>query len=183
MDWFTSDHHFGHKNIIGYCDRPFTTVEEMDAEMMRRWNNCVRTEDTVYYVGDFAFATKDRIRELLGYLNGTKHLIRGNHDKPHSDTFWKSAGFASVQETLRHVFPELGATIQMDHHPEYWQHSGVQIHGHVHNSRGMYPLKAYGVTGQLQINVAVEVWSYAPASLREIVELIDKQMEHECEPS
>lgn len=182
MDWFTSDHHFGHKNIIGYCDRPFATVEEMDEAMVRRWNVLVQPEDTVYYVGDFAFATKDRIRELLGTLHGTKHLIRGNHDKPHSDTFWKSAGFATVQAHLRPVFPEIGTSVYMCHYPEFWQHSGVQLHGHVHNSRGMHPLKMYKATGQIQVNVSVEVWDYGPASITEIVRLIDRQLEAECEP-
>lgn len=150
--------------------------------MMRRWNNLVRPEDTVYYIGDFAFATKDRIRELLGYLNGTKHLIRGNHDRHHSDAFWRSAGFATVQEHLRHVFPELGTGVYMCHYPEFWQHSGVQIHGHVHNNQGMNPLKAYKTSGQIQVNVAVEVWAYAPASITEIVALVDKQLAEECEP-
>lgn len=31
LRWFTSDRHLGHTNLIGYCDRPFVEVAEMDA--------------------------------------------------------------------------------------------------------------------------------------------------------
>ena len=50
--YFTSDLHFGHKNIIRYDHRPFSSVQEMDAELIRRWNNKVKDEDLVYILGD-----------------------------------------------------------------------------------------------------------------------------------
>ncbi|MBX3075784.1 hypothetical protein KF707_22435 [Candidatus Obscuribacterales bacterium] len=52
--WFTSDHHFGHTNIIKYCNRPFNSVAHMNALMEVDWNSIVAPEDTVYYLGDFA---------------------------------------------------------------------------------------------------------------------------------
>ena len=53
MLFFTSDLHLGHANIIRYCDRPFANVGEMDAELIRRWNETVGEEDVVYFLGDF----------------------------------------------------------------------------------------------------------------------------------
>jgi len=79
--FFTSDHHFGHANIIKFCDRPFQSVEEMDLELIKRWNEKIKPEDEVYHLGDFALA-KDRevVADRLDQLNGIKYLIKGNHE-------------------------------------------------------------------------------------------------------
>jgi calcineurin-like phosphoesterase family protein len=79
--FFTSDHHFGHTNVIKFCDRPFETVEEMNEALIQRWNEKISPEDEVYHVGDFGM-TKDRemISDILDRLNGTIYLIVGNHE-------------------------------------------------------------------------------------------------------
>jgi calcineurin-like phosphoesterase family protein len=81
MMWVTADHHFGHKNILAYDCRPFRDVKEMDETMVRRWNEVVKPEDVVWHLGDFALASFDHARNILGRLNGRKHLILGNHDR------------------------------------------------------------------------------------------------------
>lgn len=79
---FTADTHFGHAAIIGMCDRPFANVDEMDQEMIERWNAAVRPSDTVWHLGDFAHkARPDRVNWIFSRLNGVKHLVAGNHDK------------------------------------------------------------------------------------------------------
>ena len=79
--FFTSDQHYGHFNIIRYCNRPFSSVEEMDETLIQNHNKKVRQSDIVYMVGDLAFH-KDRaqIIALLKRLNGRKILVTGNHD-------------------------------------------------------------------------------------------------------
>ena len=52
--WFTADHHFGHKNIMKHCNRPFPSVDEMDEILTGNWNMLVKPGDTVYHIGDFA---------------------------------------------------------------------------------------------------------------------------------
>lgn len=79
-----SDTHFWHRNIIKYCDRSFSTVEEMNATMVERWNNVVRPDDIVIFCGDFCFSRKstaaDVTQRLTQMLNGIKVIIKGNHD-------------------------------------------------------------------------------------------------------
>ena len=58
--WFTSDLHFGHQNIIKFCNRPWETVEEMDKALIENWNSVVGENDIVFDLGDFAFATNRR---------------------------------------------------------------------------------------------------------------------------
>ena len=53
--WFTSDTHFGHKNIIEYCKRPFSSVEQMNEMLIKKWNNKVKVDDIVFHLGDFSF--------------------------------------------------------------------------------------------------------------------------------
>ncbi|MEM1321094.1 MAG: phosphoesterase [Bacteroidota bacterium] len=79
--FFTSDHHFGHENIIKFCNRPFDSLEEMNETMIERWNEKVGRWDEVYHLGDFALTHKEQLEEILDRLNGKIHLIVGNHEK------------------------------------------------------------------------------------------------------
>lgn len=80
--WFTSDNHFGHTNIIKFCNRPFKDVEEMNREMIIKWNSVVDALDTVYLLGDFSFINDiNKTISILNQLNGIKHFTFGNHDK------------------------------------------------------------------------------------------------------
>lgn len=79
--WFTGDHHFGHKNVIEYSNRPFKTTEEMDEYMISKWNESISRDDEVYHLGDIGLCSPGRLKEILGRLNGSIFLIRGNHEK------------------------------------------------------------------------------------------------------
>ncbi len=78
--YFTSDHHFGHANIIKFCNRPFTDVEEMNQVLIQRWNEKIKVGDDVYHLGDFGLTNKDQLTEIIDQLNGNIHLIKGNHE-------------------------------------------------------------------------------------------------------
>ena len=75
-----SDTHFCHKNIIKYSGRPFKTVEEMNDEMIKRWNNKVGKDDLVIHLGDFALGSKDEVGNIKNKLNGNIILLKGSHD-------------------------------------------------------------------------------------------------------
>ena len=79
---FTGDHHFGHANIICYDHRLYSTVQEMDADLIARWNETVALGDIVYHLGDiFLYKRVEDARAARKQLNGTIRLIHGNHDQ------------------------------------------------------------------------------------------------------
>ena len=75
-----ADLHLGHANIIKYCNRPFSSVEEMNDALIRNWNNTIGKEDRVFFLGDFALGSKERVIEWGRMLQGRKVFIYGNHD-------------------------------------------------------------------------------------------------------
>lgn len=97
VNWVIADTHFYHTNIIKYCDRPFSSTEEMDITMIDNWNSVVNPEDTTYHLGDFAFGkgSRWRIAEYRAMLNGKIILFKGNHDR-NTITWYLSQGFDEV---------------------------------------------------------------------------------------
>lgn len=80
--WFTSDFHFGHFNIIRYCNRPFANAQVMDDSIAEGVNACVKPDDVLYFLGDFCLG---RAEQVIAYRKRlackTIHFIEGNHDK------------------------------------------------------------------------------------------------------
>lgn len=80
MIFFTADEHYGHENIIKYCNRPFQNVSEMDAELIRRHNEMVCQSDTVIHAGDFTLKNRTMANEYIKQLNGHHTFLKGSHD-------------------------------------------------------------------------------------------------------
>lgn len=100
--WFTSDSHWGHTNIIKYCNRPFENDSVMNEHLTKIWNTMVDKNDLVFHIGDVSAGLKGRqdlFGDFLSNLNGTKILIRGNHDHE-KDSFYIKNGFSSVQDYM-----------------------------------------------------------------------------------
>jgi len=76
--WFTSDLHFGHKNINKFRLEVFSE-EDNRARICWDWEDLVTKRDDVYVLGDAAF-TGDTVKEFEN-LPGRKFLVRGNHDE------------------------------------------------------------------------------------------------------
>ena len=82
MKFYTADLHLFHFNIIRLCNRPYKTAEEMNEDLIAKWNAKVKPEDEVYICGDLVFKATDinEVKKLLKSLNGKKYLVQGNHD-------------------------------------------------------------------------------------------------------
>lgn len=140
MDWFVSDPHFGHTNVLkpDYDNRPFTTIEEHDEAIITNWNQDVKPTDRVFLLGDVAFRHTKPVEEYTKRLNGQIHLIKGNHDdakrKPHRGAWWFPELFASVQEVAYIKINK--QKIFMSHYAHrVWRasnHGSWHLHGHSH---------------------------------------------------
>ena len=80
MNYYISDLHIGHENVIQLDHRPFADTDEMFDAIVSNWNKTVKGNDTVYILGDFIWKKKNEWVEIVKQLKGKKVLIRGNHD-------------------------------------------------------------------------------------------------------
>jgi len=80
MYFFTSDEHFGHTNIIKYCNRPFLSAEDMNSEIIQRFNTMVGRDDVTIHAGDFCWGSKEQAIYFIKQLNGSHVFLKGCHD-------------------------------------------------------------------------------------------------------
>jgi len=156
--YFTADTHFGHRNIIQLCRRPFTIVEEMDAEIIKRWNACVKPDDEVFHLGDFAWRDAEK---YLAQLAGKLHLIVGNHD--HSVTK-RSSRWLSVQKYIE--INNSHRKFVLQHKPlNVWSNMAdhaIHLHGHSHGL-GVKMLDKYDV------GIDTTMANFAPISEMQLI--------------
>lgn len=156
--WFISDTHFYHNNIIKYCNRPFTTVEEMNETIIYKWNTVVKSNDIVWHLGDFCFGPKEYIPEIVKRLNGRIKLVKGNHDA-RTNNFYRESGFIEVYD-----YPVVVDTFMvLSHEPmPFVPSTMLNLYGHIHDS----PM--YETWGNMCACMCVERHNYTPVSLEEI---------------
>lgn len=156
--FFTADTHFGHGGIITMCSRPWSSVHEMDEALIDNWNAVIRSDDTVWHLGDFSHkADLKRLRAIFDKLNGTKHLVIGNHDR--SDTL--RLPWASKQQ-MAEIAVDGERLVLLHYAMRVWpaQHRGaIHLFGHSHG-------RLIGTS--VSTDVGVDAWGYCPVTLPEI---------------
>lgn len=179
--FFTSDTHFGHANVIRFCDRPFSSVEEMDEALIENWNNRVTNNDTVYILGDFIFRAKEAPEVYLKRLRGKKHLIIGNHDKDWMKKCDLQKYFKSVHELWNTSDGKRALTLF--HRPMLsWPHENrvYMVHGHIHNNTQTDDWK-FIWTKDRMLNAGVDINNYMPVTFEEMLDNnIQFKKEHLC---
>lgn len=182
--FLTSDTHFGHANILQFCNRPFANVEEMNYKLIENWNKKVPADGLVFHLGDFAWGGYPFWKSIREQLNGKIILIKGNHDE-------KNMTPTAEQELFEHVAYQMkiiieGRKIYLNHYP-FLAYAGVyrdpkglvyQLFGHCHSGPGatgldIDRLKALFPT---QFDVGVDNCNYEPISWKEVEEKISKQL-------
>ena len=168
--WFTSDTHFGHANIIKYCKRPFKNLEQMEEVIIRNWNERVKPDDLVIFLGDFCFkgGTRRTLYNADYYrkkLNGNIVFIKGNHD-----------GNNSLNTRLKSIIYEFGSdSIYCVHRPEnFSQNYSLNLVGHVHEKWKIKQACCDDGNKILMVNVGVDQWGFKPIKMEEIYKAIQK---------
>ena len=174
--WFSSDTHFGHDNIRKYANRPFKTLLDMDTKLISNFNERIKPDDQVFFLGDFCFrntkggkvgeGTTHNAQFYQKMLNGHWTFIRGNHDNNNSlNTKIESVviNFGGGEIFLCHK--------PHDANPDY----KINLVGHVHELWKFKKLtnKSY------MINVGVDVWKYMPISYDEIMKEFNKWLKND----
>jgi len=165
--WLISDTHFGHektwstfKNQDGTPLRPFTSTEEMDREMVQRWNAVVGDQDRVYHLGDVVIARKNL--SILHALKGRKKLVRGNHDIFKLDDY--SPFFEDILGS--HKLDDLILSHIPLHPDSIARWCGGNVHGHLHGTRVLEP--KWGKIDTRYFCVSVENIDFRPIELGEL---------------
>lgn len=172
--FLVSDTHFGHAGVCKFLRddgvtklRPWDSPEEMDEEMVKRWNETVGPKDKVYHLGDVVINRKALI--TLSRLNGDKVLIKGNHDifrlEDYVPYFRDIRGYHVVDNFI------------MSHIPVHADSKGRfagNIHGHLHSNKVM---KMHGEKRTDKIDpwyecVCVEQTDFRPVSYDVVKERI-----------
>jgi len=168
--YFTADLHLNHwttedRNIIKYCSRPFTTIEEMNQNLITNWNSLVQPEDLVYHLGDFCLRTSKELTagHWESRLNGKIVHILGNHDYNNKVRGLQQAviRFSKQKALLVHYPPTMIEEI-----PDF---CNIVLCGHIHHHWKTKYLK-----DKLLINVGVDVWDYKPVSIDQILAEIQR---------
>lgn len=176
--WFTSDTHFGHKNIIQFSGRPFKDVDHMNEELIKSWNSVVDEEDDVYHLGDFSLTNATNTQKILDRLNGKIHLIKGNHEKSVLQKSYNKDRFEWIKD-----YYELKVDNQMIVLCHYafrvWNkshHGAIMLYGHSHDSMEREP---WGRSMDVGVDSANRILGeYRPFSFQEIKNMMDKRTDN-----
>lgn len=189
MNFYISDLHFMHKNIIRFDNRPYSNTKEMEEALITNWNSVVKPGDTVYHLGDFCWGKIEEWERILKLLNGNKVIIQGNHDlRQYTPAVKRLLSDIKNYKEIR----DNGTNIILSHYPIMtYKHSYdptvYMLYGHVHNTKeaGLVDKwtkelrtnreTPYDNRGQL-INVGCmrSYMNYTPQTLSYLIDKFDK---------
>jgi len=163
MIWFTADQHYGHSNIIKFCNRPFKDCEEMTEVLVANHNQVVKKGDIVYHLGDLTFQLD--AEQYISRLNGQHHLIMGNHEH-NSFRKGKRPGVYHSTQQVKEIKWQ-GYSFFLSHYSHrVWNKShfgAIHLYGHSHGN-----IPNFGRS----MDVGVDTNNFFPYSGEDIIELM-----------
>lgn len=149
----------------------------MNEQLIQNWNSVVAPEDTVWQLGDFCFASIEKMESILCRLNGNKYAVLGNHDKvvkQNRRRLLDSGLFLAIEKSEEinvngihiNLYHYAGRTWNKAHHGAW------QLFGHTHNDLPPYGRSVDVGVDSTYITGKAE---YRPFSFEEIKRFMDKQ--------
>lgn len=180
--FLTSDLHFGHKNILDFCKRPFADIKEMSEKLIENWNSVVGEDDIVLDTGDVLwFDGRHDAKRVLEKLNGKHYIIQGNHDRKQTFELCNPTKI-SVLESEAQVWIEgldcekKVVELFLSHCPMMtWPHRGYGVpnfFGHIHTKEGIENMDSDLPLWPLQYDIGVDNNNYRPIELIETLRKI-----------
>ena len=184
MNYYISDLHIGHANVIRFDGRPFQNVDEMLGVLLNNWNERVHADDTVYILGDFIWAKEKEWPNYVRQFAGNKVLIRGNHDPKEFSAETKRL-FADIKDMKE--IPDSGKRVILSHYPMPFHRADYSencwmLYGHVHGTREYDYLKeirreikvrdnggAHPKGNFINVGCMMPWMNYTPRTLEEII--------------
>ena len=193
QNYYISDLHFGHNNIISFDGRPFEDVDEMEEVLVNNWNSVVTNEDHVYHLGDFCWGKTDEWIRILKRLNGNIHIIKGNHDlKGYSSQLKKLLAEVTDYKEIE----DNGRKLILCHYPILFYKGDYldnvfMLCGHLHLTKEYYQMrtmvrsirnswtKVPDNRGQIIPVECCKPWmNYMPQTLDYLIQCLDKGLIH-----
>ena len=183
-NFYISDLHIGHANVIKFDNRPFKDVDEMFEILVRNWNSVVTKEDTVYILGDFIWRKESEWPSIIDKFCGKKVLIKGNHDLKEYSASTKSL-FQDIKD-YKEITDE-GKHVVMCHYPIPFHKAAYNpncymLYGHVHITkeatymedikkmiRANYKVRGDNRGNWYNVGCMMPYMNYTPRTLEEII--------------
>ncbi len=171
----TADTHFGHQNVIKYCNRPWTTAADMDDALIDNWNSVCDHDTVVYHLGDVMFGRPTNVMRIISRLRFSHlYVIKGNHEKTFCE-WYRSAKPSNI--TLFNSYLETridGYDFTLCHYAmKVWNrhhHGAMHLYGHSH---GSLPDDPYSKS----FDVGVDCHDYKPLTLQQVLAIMDKKQQ------
>lgn len=169
MKYFTADWHLGHANIIEYCGRPFSSVEEMNETIIENCRRALKPKDDLFILGDVSLKPYDYVFPYLDKIPGKIHIIPGNHDRWINKYKSSPTGKIIIHDAI-HIVRENKIAIFLCHYPmrRWYQchRDTIHLYGHVHGNLDGH---------NRSLDVGVDCWDFKPVSLSTIIEKLEEK--------
>jgi calcineurin-like phosphoesterase family protein len=167
MQFFTSDQHYFHTNIIKYSNRPFENLLDMHDTLIKNHNDIVSSKDVTIHAGDFSLGKREETEQIIRQLNGHHIFLNGSHDYWLKGTksiheIWEKSCYNDRDGKKYHI-------IACHYCMRTWSRSHYNswhVYGHSHGS-----LPSIGKSH----DVGVDNNNFYPVSLEKLIEIMNNK--------